>query len=78
MSPRIELATGANRGIGWETCRQLLAPGYRVVLTSRTATKGQEAAPKLEGTATGTASHPPDGLPEIFCGNYLEYLEESG
>lgn len=23
-------------------------------------------------------NHPPDGLPEIFCGNYLDYLSGSG
>ena len=23
-------------------------------------------------------NHPPDGLPEIFCGNYLDYISGSG
>lgn len=23
-------------------------------------------------------NHPPDGLPEIFCGNYLDYIGKSG
>ena len=34
-SPRVALVTGANRGIGLETCRQLLARGLRVVMTGR-------------------------------------------
>lgn len=57
MDQRIALVTGANRGIGFETCRQLLQAGYRVILTSRNSLKGQEAARKLEGTGTGIAFH---------------------
>jgi NAD(P)-dependent dehydrogenase (short-subunit alcohol dehydrogenase family) len=33
--PRVALVTGANRGMGLETCRQLLARGLRVVLAGR-------------------------------------------
>src|SRR3954466_11753961 len=33
--PRIALVTGANRGLGLETSRQLLAKGLRVVLAGR-------------------------------------------
>jgi NAD(P)-dependent dehydrogenase (short-subunit alcohol dehydrogenase family) len=32
---RVALVTGANRGMGLETCRQLLARGLRVVMTGR-------------------------------------------
>jgi NAD(P)-dependent dehydrogenase (short-subunit alcohol dehydrogenase family) len=32
---RVALVTGANRGLGLETCRQLLARGMRVVMTGR-------------------------------------------
>jgi NAD(P)-dependent dehydrogenase (short-subunit alcohol dehydrogenase family) len=38
------LVTGANRGIGLETARQLLGRGYRVLLGSRSEAKGREAA----------------------------------
>jgi carbonyl reductase 1 len=34
--PRTAVVTGANRGLGLETCRQLAAKGMHVVLTSRT------------------------------------------
>jgi NAD(P)-dependent dehydrogenase (short-subunit alcohol dehydrogenase family) len=43
------LVTGANRGLGLETCRQLAARGARVILTSRDATQGRKAAAALGG-----------------------------
>lgn len=44
---RTAVVTGANRGLGLETCRQLAELGYRVVLTSRDPAKGERAARKL-------------------------------
>lgn len=41
------LVTGANRGIGLETCRQLAAKGYRVWLGARDEGKGEAAAASL-------------------------------
>lgn len=41
------LVTGANRGLGLETCRQLLARGYSVLLGARDIKLGQEAAQLL-------------------------------
>lgn len=35
MASRIALVTGGNRGLGLETCRQLLAKGLRVAMTGR-------------------------------------------
>jgi NAD(P)-dependent dehydrogenase (short-subunit alcohol dehydrogenase family) len=46
-SKRIAIVTGANRGIGFEICRQLARRGLHVVLTSRDAAKGRVAAGKL-------------------------------
>jgi len=46
-NPPCAVVTGANRGLGLETCRQLAQRGMRVVLTSRDATKGQRAADQL-------------------------------
>jgi NAD(P)-dependent dehydrogenase (short-subunit alcohol dehydrogenase family) len=45
----IALVTGANRGIGFEVCRQLGTRGFRVLLTARDPAKGEAAADRLRG-----------------------------
>ena len=46
--PRIAVVTGANKGIGFEICRQLASNGIRVVLTARDVRRGNEAIEKLK------------------------------
>lgn len=46
--PPIAIVTGANRGLGRETCRQLSALGYEVVLTGRDEARAHEAAMELQ------------------------------
>jgi NAD(P)-dependent dehydrogenase (short-subunit alcohol dehydrogenase family) len=48
IPPKIALVTGANRGLGLETCRQLAQGGARVILTARDAAKGEKAAQSLQ------------------------------
>ena len=44
----IALVTGANKGLGFETCRQLAKLGFTVLLGSRDLSRGAEAAKKLQ------------------------------
>jgi NAD(P)-dependent dehydrogenase (short-subunit alcohol dehydrogenase family) len=50
---RVALVTGANRGMGLETCRQLLARGLRVVLTAREEDAAERALRTLAAPAAG-------------------------
>ncbi len=43
----IVIITGANRGIGYETAKQLKERGFRVVLSARNTEEGQSAANQL-------------------------------
>lgn len=47
--PRVALVTGANRGLGFETSRQLLAKGLSVVLAGRDAASLERAHRTLSG-----------------------------
>lgn len=55
---KIAVVTGGNRGIGFETCRQLAKQGMQVVLTSRDAEKGQQATEKLNREDLSVIYHP--------------------
>jgi NAD(P)-dependent dehydrogenase (short-subunit alcohol dehydrogenase family) len=46
-SKKVALVTGANRGLGLETCRQLAQLGITVIMGSRDFTKGKAAAKQL-------------------------------
>lgn len=45
---KVALVTGANRGIGFDTCRLLAQKGFHSVLTSRNKEKGEDAVEKLK------------------------------
>lgn len=49
----VALVTGANKGLGKETVRQLVARGATVVLGSRDARRGETAARELGATGAG-------------------------
>ena len=53
---RVAVVSGANRGIGLEICRQLLAAGVSVVLGSRNADQGKQVASALRDEIKPQAS----------------------
>jgi len=55
---KIAVVTGGNRGIGFETCRQLAKQGLHVVLTSREPEKGQRAVETLSSEGLNVTHHP--------------------
>ena len=57
---KIAVVTGANRGLGFETSRQLAQQGYHVILTSRSIEKGQAAVEKLCQQGLNVTFHPLD------------------
>ncbi|MBI5460847.1 MAG: SDR family oxidoreductase [Gammaproteobacteria bacterium] len=59
-TPKIAVVTGANRGLGLETCRQLARLGLTVVLTSRDPHKGETAAASLRDAGLDVRYHPLD------------------
>ncbi|XP_059443131.1 peroxisomal hydratase-dehydrogenase-epimerase-like [Corylus avellana] len=48
MTKRIAVVTGANKGIGFEICKQLASNGVKVILTARDVKRGSEAIEKLK------------------------------
>src|SRR5689334_10906373 len=42
------IVTGGNRGLGFETCKQLGRKGISVILTARNEAQGREAAERLK------------------------------
>ncbi|XP_057462528.1 (+)-neomenthol dehydrogenase-like [Actinidia eriantha] len=64
---RYAVVTGANKGIGFEICRQLASNGVMVVLTARDEQRGCEALEKFKGF----------GLSELVVFHQLDVADPS-
>jgi len=76
FSQQIALVTGANRGLGFETCRQLARLGTRVILTSRDAHLGQQATASLTRQDLPVEFHPLDVTDEESVAVLREFVEQ--
>jgi NAD(P)-dependent dehydrogenase (short-subunit alcohol dehydrogenase family) len=73
---KIALVTGANRGIGFETARQLGQKGIKVLLGARTEKLGKEAADKLKEEGLDVEFLLLDVSNEITHIGAAKYIEE--
>lgn len=72
----IALITGANRGIGFETAKQLLQSGYQVIITSRDTKKGEEALASLQQFSTHTECLRMEATSETDQDNVVRHISE--
>jgi len=74
----LAIVTGANRGIGLETCRQLGRHGWQVLLTSRDEDSGRKASLTLAGEGLPVDYHPLDVGDAASVAALAEDLNRSG
>lgn len=73
----IAVITGANRGLGVETCRQLAHQGVKVVLTSRSEDKGRAAAQSLRNEGLDVDYYPLDVTDSKSVRNLVDYIKST-
>lgn len=74
----LAVVTGGNRGLGRETARQLAQRGYRVLLTSRDAAGGEEAAAALRAGGRDVHTHVLDVTRAGDAAALATYLRNQG
>ena len=73
----VAVVTGANRGLGLETCRQLGALGYTVILTSRQEQEGRAAEKSLQGQGTDVRFHFLDVTDETSIQQFTNFVRDN-
>ena len=73
---RTAVVTGANRGIGYETCRQLAQRGLKVILTARDAAKGKSAVETLRGQGLDVVFQTLDVTDPASIGELVNFIED--
>jgi NAD(P)-dependent dehydrogenase (short-subunit alcohol dehydrogenase family) len=73
---RIAVVTGGNRGIGFETCRQLAKRGLRVILAARDEARGRAAADRLRREGLEVEFAPLDVSDDASVGTFARHVEK--
>jgi NAD(P)-dependent dehydrogenase (short-subunit alcohol dehydrogenase family) len=73
---KIALVTGANRGLGFETCRQLARLGLTVILSARDFTKGEVAAKQLVERGLDVIFYELDVLNQNHINRIIRQIEQ--
>jgi NAD(P)-dependent dehydrogenase (short-subunit alcohol dehydrogenase family) len=76
MAKQIALVTGANRGLGFETSRQLAQQGIHVILSSRDIVKGEAAVEKLKAEGLTVSYHPLDVADSESVKRLAQFIQE--
>lgn len=76
-SETIAVVTGANRGIGFEIARQLCGHGLTVILTSRDAAIGHEAASVLQEGGFNAVSHQLDIRDPSSIQQFVDWVQNT-
>lgn len=73
---RVAVVTGANRGMGLETCRQLAERGMTVVLTARDLAKAEKAVEELRSAGITVLAHQLDITDQDSVNALAELIQE--
>jgi NAD(P)-dependent dehydrogenase (short-subunit alcohol dehydrogenase family) len=73
---KVAVVTGANRGLGFEVCRQFGQLGFKVVLTARNAKQGNDAAQSLSADGSDVRFHPLDVTNDKSIQHLAAFIEK--
>lgn len=73
---KVAVVTGANRGLGFEACRQLAKKGIQVILTSRDEAKGKAAAEKLQAEGLDVIDYVLDVTSAPSCDRLAQFIQD--
>lgn len=74
---KIAVVTGANRGLGLETCRQLAQAGFHVVMTARNKQRGAAALEQLQADKLSVEMRGVDVTRTADARSLAEYLRDA-
>jgi NAD(P)-dependent dehydrogenase (short-subunit alcohol dehydrogenase family) len=73
----LAVVTGAYRGLGLETCRQLAALDYTVILTARREPEGLAAAEALQAEGLDVVFHPLDVTDAESVDRFARFVQDT-